>query len=59
MASLLQIVTQGDPNELFIKEESLGEGSYGEVFQARYKDPSRTGKVAIKVIPVDDDTTEL
>jgi len=50
---------EGDPNDLFEKEESLGEGSYGEVFKASYKDASKKGKVAIKIIPVDDDMEEL
>uniref|UniRef100_A0A7S2RNI8 non-specific serine/threonine protein kinase n=1 Tax=Mucochytrium quahogii TaxID=96639 RepID=A0A7S2RNI8_9STRA len=52
-------LTEGDPNDIFELEESLGEGSYGEVFKARYKDKSKGGEVAVKIIPVDEDMNEL
>lgn len=50
--------TEEDPTELFELEESLGEGSYGEVFKASWKD-GRPGQVAVKVIPIDDDQADL
>lgn len=47
----------GDPAEIFIICEKLGEGSYGEVYSARDK---RTGNmVAIKAVPVESDLTDL
>ncbi|GBG29216.1 Serine/threonine-protein kinase 3 [Hondaea fermentalgiana] len=49
---------KGDPEELFELEESLGEGSYGEVFKASYKDGS-DGFVAVKIIPIEDDLADL
>ena len=52
-------LSKGQPEDIFELEESLGEGSYGEVFKARYKDETKTGYVAIKIIPVDEDMAEL
>mmetsp|Transcript_14901 Transcript_14901/g.28925 ORF Transcript_14901/g.28925 Transcript_14901/m.28925 type:complete len:321 (+) Transcript_14901:1701-2663(+) len=46
-----------DPSSVYELLQLIGEGTYGTVWKAAHK---RTGElVAIKVIPVDDDTTEL
>jgi len=57
------LLSEESPRDLFEILESLGEGSYGEVFKGR---PTRDGPwgeagrlVAIKEIPNDEDTTEL
>jgi len=52
-------IKAGDPREVFELEESLGEGSYGEVFKARFADGKTEEKVAVKIIPIDDELSEL
>ena len=48
---------EGDPTEVFDLTASLGEGSYGSVWKGCRKD--NKVEVAIKVIPVEEDLTEL
>ncbi|CEO99960.1 non-specific serine/threonine protein kinase [Plasmodiophora brassicae] len=46
-----------DPTQLFDLLERLGQGSYGSVFKARDRRDGKT--VAVKVIPVENDLTDL
>jgi serine/threonine protein kinase len=49
-----------DPNSEYSLTSLLGEGSYGAVYKAISRDPSRSEEVAIKIIPdADDDLTAL
>lgn len=66
MAAFKEIVgleTKTDPNDVFDLEECLGEGSYGEVYTAFYKDRKQNGgkPLAMKIIPVEseEDKKEL
>ncbi|KAJ1501529.1 hypothetical protein HMI54_009888 [Coelomomyces lativittatus] len=56
MASILDYITPGDPNDLFVLDKELAVGSFGTVYKAHYKNnPEHT--VAIKIITLEDDET--
>jgi len=51
------VETESDPEDLFELIELLGEGNYGQVFKALYKQTGST--VAIKIVPVSTDIESL
>mmetsp|Transcript_36953 Transcript_36953/g.46263 ORF Transcript_36953/g.46263 Transcript_36953/m.46263 type:complete len:110 (+) Transcript_36953:54-383(+) len=48
---------KGKPEDLFILEECLGEGTYGTVWTGTEKSTQRT--CAVKVVMIDDDLDEI